>query len=252
MAIDTVFLDAGGVLVFPNWHRVAAALARHGLTTTAEALAAVEWRAKHEVDTGAAGQSDLVRGWLVFGRVFARAGVTGSDAAGRPPTRRAAARHPDDSATADAVDRAIGDLQRYHADHNLWERVPPDVIPALRRLRGAGRKLVVVSNANGRMRAALDRVGLGPHIDLVVDSFEEGVEKPNPQIFARALERIGARPTTTLHVGDLFHTDVVGARAAGLRAVLLDMADLYGGFECERVRSLAELADRLDGVSGDS
>ncbi|MCC6767050.1 MAG: HAD-IA family hydrolase [Deltaproteobacteria bacterium] len=233
MAIDTVFLDAGGVLVFPNWHRVAEALARHGLATTGEALAAVEWRAKHEVDTGAAGQSDLVRGWLVFGRVFAHAGVTRGGAI--------------DPAVARAIDRAIGDLQRYHADHNLWERVPPDVVPALRRLRAAGRKLVVVSNANGRMRAALDRVGIGPHVDLVIDSFEEGVEKPDPRIFTRALDRVGARPATTLHVGDLFHTDVVGARAAGLRAILLDMADLYRDVDCERVRSLAELADRLDG-----
>jgi len=232
MAIDTVFLDAGGVLVFPNWRRVAEALARHGVATTGDALAAVEWHAKHEVDTGAAGESDLVRGWLVFGRVFARAGVT--------PTTS-----PADPAVAHAIDRAIGDLQQYHADYNLWERVPEDVIPALRRLRAAGRKLVVVSNANGRMRAALDRVGIGPHVDLVIDSGEEGVEKPDPRIFARALERAGARAETTLHVGDLFHTDVVGARAAGLRGVLLDMANLYGGFECERVRSLAQLADLI-------
>ena len=42
MAIDTVFLDAGGVLVFPNWARVADALARHGVRTSGEALAAVE------------------------------------------------------------------------------------------------------------------------------------------------------------------------------------------------------------------
>ena len=107
MAIDTVFLDAGGVLVFPNWHRVAEALAHHGVTTTGDALAAVEWHAKHEVDTGAAGESDLVRGWLVFGRVFARAGVT--------PTTS-----PADPAVAHAIDRAIGDLQQYHADYNPW------------------------------------------------------------------------------------------------------------------------------------
>ena len=124
--------------------------------------------------------------------------------------------------------------------------MPADVVPALQRLRASGRKLVVVSNANGRMRAALDRVGIGPHVDLVIDSSEEGVEKPDPRIFHRALERIGSRRETTVHVGDLFHTDVVGARAAGLRAVLLDVADLYGDHDCERVRSLTELADLLE------
>jgi HAD superfamily hydrolase (TIGR01509 family) len=166
----------------------------------------------------------VIRGWLVFEKVFARAGVVG------PATIMA----------------ALADLQGYHMAHNLWEHVPADVIPALQRLRASGRKLVVVSNANGRMRAALDRVGIGPHVDLVIDSFEEGVEKPDPRIFERALARAGARAESTLHVGDLFHTDVVGARAAGLRAVLLDIGDLYGDHDCERVRSLAELADLLE------
>ena len=231
MPIDTVFLDAGGVLVFPSWVRVAETLARHGLTTTAEALAAVEWHAKHEVDTRARGELDVVRGWLVFEKVFARAGVEG------PATLATPAR---------AITAALADLQGYHAAHNLWEHVPADVVPALRRLRASGKKLVVVSNANGRMRAALGRVGIGPHVDLVIDSHEEGVEKPDPQIFERALARTGSRAETTVHVGDLFHTNVVGARAAGLRAVLLDIGDLYRDHDCERVRSLAELADLLE------
>jgi HAD superfamily hydrolase (TIGR01549 family) len=226
--IDTVFLDAGGVLVFPNWQRVAAALGRHGVAIGGADLARVEWLAKHEVDTGAAGELDVVRGWLVFGRVFARAGV--GDAA--------------------AIDAALGELQDYHARHNLWEIAPPEVIPALQRLRAQGRKLVVVSNANGRMRDALGRAGIAPHVDVVIDSFEEGVEKPNRRIFEIALARAGARAESTLHVGDLFHTDVVGARGAGLRAMLLDMADLYGDHDCERVVSLAALADLLERDDG--
>jgi putative hydrolase of the HAD superfamily len=224
MAIDTVFLDAGGVLVFPNWTRVAAVLRSHGLITTRAALAAVEWHAKHEVDTMARGELDVIRGWLVFEKVFARAGIEG------PAT----------------IQAALADLQGYHAAANLWEYVPPDVVPALRRMRAAGKQLVVVSNANGRMRAALDRVGIGPHVDLVIDSHEEGVEKPDPRIFHRALARAGARAEATVHVGDLFHTDVVGARAAGLRAVLLDMAGLYVDHDCDRVASLGELADLLE------
>ena len=102
MAIDTVFLDAGGVLVFPNWERVASALAAYGIRTTAAALAAVEWRAKHEVDTRARGERDVIRGWLVFERVFALAGITG------PAT----------------IAATLGDLQSYHAEFNLWEHVP--------------------------------------------------------------------------------------------------------------------------------
>jgi putative hydrolase of the HAD superfamily len=224
VAIDTVFLDAGGVLVLPNWQRVADALGHHGVIVTGDALAAVEMAAKHAVDTGSAGEPDLVRGWLVFGQVFKRAGVI--DAA--------------------AIDAALAELQAYHADFNLWETVPDDVLPALGRMRAAGCRLVVVSNANGRMRAALDRVGIAPHVDLVIDSFEEQVEKPDPRIFHLALERSGGRAETTVHVGDLFHTDVVGARGAGLRPILFDRGNLYGDVDCERVTSMAELADLVE------
>jgi len=228
VTIDTLFLDAGGVLVFPNWTRVAAALAGQGVEVAPAALAAVELAAKHEVDTAARGQPDLIRGWLVFERVLARAGVTDTP----------------------AIAAALDEVQRYHSEFNLWEHVPDEVVPALRRFRAAGLRLVVVSNANGRMRTALERMGLAPHVDLVVDSHEEGVEKPDPRIFAHALARIGARADRTLHVGDLYHTDVVGARRAGLRAVLLDLAGLYHDHDCERVASLAELADRLAGEPG--
>jgi FMN phosphatase YigB (HAD superfamily) len=59
------------------------------------------------------------------------------------------------------------------------------------------------------------------------------------------LERSGSRPETTLHVGDLYHVDVVGARNTGLRAMLLDQHDLYEAYDVDRVRSLDELVDRI-------
>ena len=50
MPIDTLFLDAGGVLVFPNWHRVSAALARHGVAADPRALAAAEPHVKRQIE----------------------------------------------------------------------------------------------------------------------------------------------------------------------------------------------------------
>src|SRR5262249_46958294 len=111
----------------------------------------------------------------------------------------------------------------------------------LRALRARGLKLVVVSNANGRLRHLFDRIGLADLVDVLFDSFEEGVEKPDPRLFHIALEKSHARPETTLHVGDLYNVDVVGARAAGLHAMLVDIAGLYDGYDCPRVRSFAEL-----------
>ncbi|MBE3134906.1 MAG: HAD-IA family hydrolase [Acidobacteria bacterium] len=223
--IQTLFLDAGGVLVFPNWQRVAVALGRHGLVVDGAVLAAAEPRAKRELDAEFKGRLPAARpnGWAYFDLVLRHAGVPHSP----------------------AIDGAFAELRDYDARWNLWEHVPADVVPALDRIRALGLTLVVVSNTNGTLRALLDRVGLLSRLDLVVDSFEEGVEKPDPRLFRIALEKAGARPESTVHIGDLYHVDVVGARAAGLRAVLLDCDDLYPDCDCPRVRTLGELAGRV-------
>ncbi len=228
MSISTVFLDAGGVLVTPNWHRVAQALGAQGVIVTPEALAAADPLARRELDLGLAPQaSDRKRGFLYFNRVLELAGVTPSD----------------------RTEAALDELQGYHARINLWEVVPDGVPDALERMRAMGLRLAVVSNANGKLKVLFDRMGLSRHFDVMLDSHEEGVEKPDRRLFDIAVERMGARRDEVVHVGDLFSVDVEGARGAGLQAVLLDPLDLYVGCDCERVRSLGELAERLAGRS---
>jgi HAD superfamily hydrolase (TIGR01509 family) len=225
VTVQTLFLDAGGVLVVPNWKRVSDALARHGVQVDAAALAAADPRAKRRLDLGDTIQatSDLQRGWLYFNLVLTEAAVPLSA----------------------ATKAALAELHEYHMARNLWETVPHGVSDALARLRRLGLQLVVVSNANGTVHAVFDRVGLSGLVDLVIDSHREGIEKPDPRLFHLALARAGARAETTAHVGDLYHVDVVGARAAGIRAVLLDPDGMYEGFDCARVRTLDELADQL-------
>jgi HAD superfamily hydrolase (TIGR01509 family) len=222
---ETLFLDAGGVLVFPNWARVSSALAQRGIHVEAAVLAAAEPHAKQRLDLGATIQSttDRERGWLYFNLVFEQAGVPVSA----------------------ETEAALAELRAYHAEHNLWETVPPDVTPALERFRALGLRLVVVSNANGTLFSVFERLELASRVDLLLDSHNEGVEKPDPRLFHLALERSGSRAETTTHVGDLYYVDVVGARAAGLGAVLLDPAELYVGYDCPRVRTLGELAPLL-------
>ena len=224
--LTTLFLDAGGVLVNPNWSRIAEALVRQGVEVTPETLAAAEPRAKKALDRPASVRSsdDAARGWLYFDLVLAEARVSRSA----------------------ATEAAFAELREYHARRNLWESVPAEVVPCLRRFRADGLCLVVVSNSNGTLRDHLRRLDLHRYVDVVLDSFDEGVEKPDPRLFAVGLERSGARPEATLHVGDFYEIDVVGARAAGLRAVLLDAAGLYPEADCPRVQSLTELAQRLE------
>ena len=99
----------------------------------------------------------------------------------------------------------------------------PDVLATL---RARGRRLAVVSNANGTLHRAFDCLGLTPLVDVMFDSFLEKVEKPDPRFFQIALDRAGASASSTVHVGDIYHVDVIGARAAGITPVLVDAAGL--------------------------
>jgi HAD superfamily hydrolase (TIGR01549 family) len=225
MALETVFLDAGGVLLYPNWWRVSEALARYGVSVPPDALIAADPRARRELDDLGVigGTTDASRGWLFFDLVLAHAGIPRSD----------------------STARALEDLHAYHRTSNLWEYVPPYVVPCLEGLRRRGLQLVVVSNANGTLLAHMQRLGLTERFDHVLDSHDEGVEKPDPRFFEIALARCGADKATTIHVGDLYYVDVIGARNAGLRGVLLDEADLRPDADCPRVRSLDELVAEI-------
>jgi HAD superfamily hydrolase (TIGR01509 family) len=216
------------VLVNPNWDRISDALAAHGVRVAPGSLADAEPHAKRRLDVPEQirHSNDSQRGWIYFNLVLEHAGI--------PPSPQ--------------TDAALESLHAYHAAHNLWELVPDGVVPALQRLRARVPRLVVVSNANGRLHAVMERLGLARFFDVMLDSHQEGVEKPDPRLFELALERAGGRPETTLHVGDFYWIDVRGARAAGLRAVLLDSAGLYPEADCPRVRSLGELADLLQGT----
>jgi len=228
--VRTLLLDAGGVLVRPNFGRVAEVLRAHGVPADAARLAAAEGVAKAELDRAPSPglTTDEERGWRLFQSILEHAGIVLSA----------------------ATDAALVELRGWHDRHNLWDDVPPGVRESLLRFRRAGLRLAVVSNANGTVRALLERLGMLAAFDAILDSAIEGVEKPDPRLFLLALERLGAEPRTALHVGDLYHVDVVGARAAGVRVVLLDDGERYSGADCPRVASLSELAEHLAPEAG--
>jgi HAD superfamily hydrolase (TIGR01549 family) len=221
VSIETLLLDAGGVLVFPNWERISDTFARHGIHVSPDALRAADPGARFAVDDSyqVASTTDADRGSAYFRRLFTDAGI--------PPDQ--------------PIDHVLPELWAYHTEHNLWEYVPPDVVPALERLAGHGLTLAIASNANGVLQRAFDRLGLTRYFRAICDSCVEGAEKPDPRFFEIVLARAGGRPETTMHVGDLYHVDVVGARRAGLRALLMDPHDLYRGFDVDRVKSLADV-----------
>jgi len=147
-----------------------------------------------------------------------------------------------------APDR-LAAARRVAAEHqraNLWSRAADRAAETLETLASRGYRIAVVSNADGRVRTLLDQAGLSRWLELIVDSAEVGLEKPDPRIFHAATERLGVSPAECAYVGDIYEIDVVGAERAGLTAVLIgdgpapdsvlrvaelpELLSLFGGF----------------------
>ena len=123
--------------------------------------------------------------------------------------------------------------------------------PGARELLAAARErgltLGIVSNWSARLDRVLAAVGLEGAFDFVLCSALEGVEKPDPEIFRRALARAGGAPEATLHAGDHLRNDVEPAQGLGIRAVLVDHRGRFEGQDlpCPRVSGLDGLRAML-------
>jgi putative hydrolase of the HAD superfamily len=228
--IDTLFLDAGGTLITMDFGRIASELGALGHACEPAALARAEAAARPRVSRAvASGGSTEARDTfsvyvdLVLRRVLDLA----------------------DDARASLVSQLVPRIRFPGRSLELWSAVLPGVPEALARLRAAGFRLVVVSNADGTVEEGLTRAGLRPHLHAVVDSHVVGFEKPDPRIFGHALALFESDPARTLHVGDMYAADVVGARSAGLHALLLDPHGDWGELDCPVTRDVPTLARRL-------
>jgi putative hydrolase of the HAD superfamily len=119
----------------------------------------------------------------------------------------------------------------------------PDARPAIEALRDEGLRLACVSNWDCSLGEVLEQCGLAAHLERVVSSAEAGARKPDPAIFAAALEGTGLDAGEVVHVGDTAEEDVAGARAAGIRSLLIDR-DGDGD-----IASLAEIPERVASMS---
>ncbi len=106
-------------------------------------------------------------------------------------------------------------------DPGRWQAYA-DVLPAFQRLRERGLSLGIISNWDRRLESILEGLGLTDVLDTVISSASVGLHKPDPRIFEHACERLGVMPAEAVHVGDHHYADVLGARTAGMRPVLID------------------------------
>ena len=121
-----------------------------------------------------------------------------------------------------------------------------DAASTLITLKDMGLATGVLSNLTEDLAPLVQKLGIAPYLDVLVTSIEVGAEKPDPRMFNAALEKVGVLPREAVHVGDQYHSDVGGARAIGMSAVLLDRGGWHPEIsDCPRVAKLTEVAALL-------
>ena len=220
MELRAVLFDAGHTLIYIDPVRVVGLLDAAGVSVDLETFRTAEVEARRalqeHVHAGHTGTEPEV--WRpYFAALLAGVGVSGER-------------------MQDVTER----IRREHARAHLWTYPAPGTQDVLRQLSDEGYRLAVISNADGRVRSVLEQVGLAPFFEFVLDSADVGIEKPDAGIFREACRRLDLAPASCLYIGDLLPVDIVGARGAGLQALLLDPLGVHRG-DAEVLADLREL-----------
>jgi HAD superfamily hydrolase (TIGR01509 family) len=222
--IRAVLFDAGHTLLEFDYALLTAQLVARGHEVSAARVTDAERRARIRLDREQAAQP--TRAKLGAGRylryLLDGLGITGED---------------------DVV--AITAWRRgFNLPVGLCHQADAQAADALRRLREAGLITGVISNSNGSVAQALECAGLSPLLDFVIDSTVVGIAKPDPRVFALGLRAAGVEPHEAVYVGDSYFVDVLGARGAGLGAVLFDPGGVWAAHDCPSASGLREAAER--------
>jgi putative hydrolase of the HAD superfamily len=122
-----------------------------------------------------------------------------------------------------------------------------DVLPTLHMLKERQFIIGLLTNIHQGINDISRELGLEPFMDFIVSSGEAGADKPDPAIFRFALEKARVAPAETVHVGDQYLQDVIGARNVGITPVFIDRFDVSPEVtDCVRIRDLTELIKYLD------
>jgi len=231
--IETVFLDAGNTLVTMDYTVIASLLADHGIDCDVDQLARAE-AASRPLISRSVHEGDTTESRGTFARYVATTLANlPAEVIGGGITDR-------------LITALVSGLHGHGRNHELWCRPIPGVRIALETMAGMGLQRVVVSNSDGTAARSLTEAGIEDLIETVVDSHHAGYIKPDPRLFHHALSVANARPETTLHVGDLYHVDVLGARAAGITGILVDpYGDWPDDLDCPVFTDVGALAVRL-------
>ena len=225
--VDSVLLDAGGVLLDLDYAYLRRLLKAHEYVATEQELARQEAIARVQINRHVADGGTVADAWRdYFHAILGGSGVP-----------------------ADARDSIIDSLRQAHERVGLWTVAIEEGPATVARLKADGYRIGVVSNAEGQVARDLDEAGYRGLFEIVVDSHIVGIEKPDPAIFRIAMDKMKIRPESAVFVGDVPAVDVEGARAAGITPILLDRFGLFEEWNVLRLKSTQELPALLAGSS---
>ncbi len=125
--------------------------------------------------------------------------------------------------------------------------VLPGAVELIQLLRDKGFILGVISNNDGTTQEKCNEVGIKNYFDIIADSTKLGFVKPDSRIFQFVLEKLNISPSDAIHIGDLYGSDVLGGRNAGLDAIWLNKRRIerMDGTQILEVESLSEITAQL-------
>jgi len=222
--VETVLLDAGGVLLDLDYAYLLRLIQAKNLEVTQQSLARAESLAREEIDRHVRDGGTVGDAWRdYFHFILGQAEV--------PPEHR---------------EGIIDSLWEANERVGLWTVAITGGPDAVARIKQAGYRVGVVSNAEGHVARDLDSAGYKGLFETVVDSHLVGVQKPDPRIFEIALEKMKVSPGSAVFVGDVPAVDVAGARAAGITPILVDPHELHQEKKLLRIASITELPELLE------
>jgi HAD superfamily hydrolase (TIGR01549 family) len=131
-------------------------------------------------------------------------------------------------------------LYDWYQQPEQWQPYP-EVVETLRAAHERGFQQGVVSDWGTDLVPLLHAHELTLYLDFVVASASVGTAKPHPQIFSYALERSRLDAHAVIYVGDSYVSDVLGARALGITAVLIDREGKAPAVDCAVISSLRDI-----------
>ena len=145
----------------------------------------------------------------------------------------------------DRLQAAANALYDWYQQPEQW-LMYPEVPEMLQRVQALGLRQGVISDWGTDLVPLLHAHDVSDHLEFVVASATVGAAKPHPDIFHYALSRAGLQASEVLYIGDSYISDVLGARTAGIAAVLIDREQRAPEVDCPVVTSLLDVLELIE------